>query len=69
MRLRSRARSISIPSVQPALVGAMTLIMQVQIPFCRFERAGEEEGEGISPAMIESAIIKTRVPIYFCSRS
>jgi len=43
--------------VQPALVGAMTLIMQVQIPFCRFERAGEEEGEGISPATIESAII------------
>jgi len=69
MRLRLRARSISIPSVQPALVGAMTLIMQVQIPFCCFERAGEEEGEGISPATVISAIIKTRVSIYFWSRS
>jgi len=69
MKLRWRARSISIPSVQSALVGAMTLTMQVQIPFCCFGGDGEEEGEGISLATVESAIIKTRVPIYFWSRS
>ena len=51
--------------MQPALVGVMKLIMQVQIPFCCFGRDGEEEGEGIPSATVESTIIKIRVPTYF----
>jgi len=54
MRLRSRARTIS--SVQPALVGAVTLTVQVQILFCCFEGAGEKEGESVSPATIAHLI-------------
>ena len=52
--------------MQPALVGVMKLIMQVQIPFCCFGGDGEEEeGEGISSAKVESTIVKIRVPTYF----
>jgi len=47
----------------------MKLIMQVQIPFCCFGGDGEEEGEGISSATVESTIIKIRVPTYFWQRS
>jgi len=46
----------------------MKLIMQVQIPFCCFGEDGEEEGEGISSATVESTIIKIRVPTYFWQR-
>jgi len=55
--------------VQPALVGVMKLIMQVQIPFCCFRRDGEGKGEDISSATIESTIIKIRVSTYFWQRS
>jgi len=47
----------------------MKLIMQVQIPFCCFERDGEEEGEGISSATVKSTIIKIRMFTYFWQRS
>ena len=55
--------------MQPALADVMKLIMQVQIPFCCFGGDGEEEGEGISSATIESTMIKIRVPTYFWQRS
>ena len=55
--------------MQLALVDVMKLIMQVQIPFCCFGGDGEEEGEGISSATVESTIIKIRVPTYFWQRS
>jgi len=55
--------------VQPALVGVMTPIMQVQIPFCSFKGAYKEEGEVYHLKMVESTIIKIRVPTYFWQRS
>jgi len=55
--------------VQPALVGVMTPIMQVQIPFCSFKGAYKEEGEVYHLKMVESTIIKIRVPTYFRQRS
>jgi len=55
--------------VQPALVGVMKLIMQVQIPFCCFGGNGEEEGEGISSATVESMMIKIRMFTYSWQRS
>jgi len=54
--------------MQPALVDVMKLIIQVQIPFCCFG-GDDEEGEGISSAMVESTIIKIRVPTCFWQRS